>query len=109
MDWVTHADATCSLCKGIYKLIRKILLDQETRAAGTDLPTVEIARKQRTCEGLLHIGISKDNVWRLAAQLEMHALDGVCRYPENFLSHLGASGKRNFGNARVTCQCCAGG
>ncbi len=74
---------------------------------GADLALPCENREQRIIDGRLKVGIGKDDVRRLAAELEAHALEVADRRLEDFLARHCAARECDLVDARVRAHRCA--
>ena len=98
---VADLDALGPLDEGIDDLVRPVALDEQARPARADLAGVVERREQRAGDRLVEVRVAEHDVRRLAAELEMDALDVVRRRAEDRLAGDGRAGERELGHVRV--------
>src|SRR5712691_388672 len=94
--------------EAVYKLVHEIvvdfLFDKKTRACRADFAlTVENSDGRAAHRGV-QIGIGKNDVRRLAAELEGYAFQGVGRVTQNFLARSRFAGDGHLGHLRMLHQ-----
>src|SRR5439155_9216703 len=81
------------------------LFHEDAAARGADFALIDEYAEERAVDGSFPVCALKENVWRLAAELEGDALEGVRRALDNDLANCGAAGERDFVHAGMRNQC----
>ena len=76
-------------------------LDEDARAGAAVLAGVAEDGERRRGGGLLEVGVREDDVGRLAAELERHALDRLGRELADAASDLRRAGEGDLGDVRM--------
>src|SRR6202048_4094769 len=98
---VAHAHVLTEASELTDHLVILVTLHEDPRAGAADLPRVEEDTHHRGRHRLIQIGVGKDDVWRLAAELERYLLKVSCRGLQDELADLGRAGKSDFVDLRM--------
>ena len=78
---------------GVDELLVDRLLHQDAAAGRTDFALIDEDAEERAVDGGFEIGVGKENIGRLAAQLERHPLDRVGSLLDDDLADRRAAGE----------------
>src|SRR5262249_17993822 len=72
IERISKADSRCQVLHASDELLKKILLNENSRAGRADLALVDKDAEKRAINGRVEIGIGKEDVRRFASKLERH-------------------------------------
>src|SRR5579864_2512929 len=81
---------------GLDKFGIDFLLDEDAAARGTHFALINEYAEERAIDGRFPVRVSKENIWRFAAEFERDAFERVCSALDDDLADRGASGESNF-------------
>jgi hypothetical protein len=101
---IAHADGPRALRQALHHLVIYRPLDQHSRAGGAHLPGIEENARGGGTRGAIQIGICKDHVCGLSAQLEGHLLEVAGGALQNSAPDSGRTGEGHFVDAGMPHQ-----
>ena len=110
IERIADSSLSRARCALLHELVIYLFFDEHARAGAATLAMVKEQPHVRALDGLIHVGVGKDDVRALAAQFQRDALQiGFSRRLLDEMPHFGGTGEGNFVDVHVARDSGAGG